>query len=268
MPLPANFFDDLSDRPNMYQRQQQIGAELGRAHWQSALAAYYGRITELDQMTGRLIDKLSTAGELENTIVVFVADHGRYVGSHGFDAHNFGGFEEIYRIPLVMAGPGIAAGEVRDNPISIADLGTTLCEIGSGHNLGHPDSASFLPLLGDENVDQSPDFVCGYAEYHGTRFPLMQRILWKDGWKFVFNGFDFDELYHLDEDPHEMRNRIDEPELRERVDDMMTEIWRRVQATGDRTIWESHYFSMRFASVGPLALRATNSQNLRTPRKF
>ncbi len=79
----------------------------------------------------------------------------------------------------------------------------------------------------------------------------MQRILWRDDWKFVFNGFDFDELYCLDDDPHEMRNRINDADQQPRVESMMAEIWQRVRDTGDRAIHESHYFSMRFATVGP-----------------
>ncbi len=79
----------------------------------------------------------------------------------------------------------------------------------------------------------------------------MQRVLWQGDWKFVFNGFDFDELYNLKDDPAETRNRIEEPEQRSRIELMMAEIWRRVRDTGDRAILESHYFSMRFASVGP-----------------
>ena len=95
------------------------------------------------------------------------------------------------------------------------------------------------------------DFDTGYAEYHGTRFPLMQRIVWQRRWKFIFNGFDYDELYDLENDPYETTNLIDEPDLQPVVRNLMTAIWKRVQQTGDRTIAESHYFSMRFAVVGP-----------------
>ncbi|MFP6673478.1 MAG: sulfatase-like hydrolase/transferase [Pirellulaceae bacterium] len=248
--LPVNYLDDLSDRPNIYQRQQEIGRRISEEHWRSALACYYARITEVDQLTGRLIEEIDRADALQNTLVVFLADHGRYVGSHGFDAHNVGGFEEIYRIPLIVSGPGIARGRDCRAYVSIADLGSTLCEIGTGTPFQHADSTSFRKLLSDPDQD-STDFSIGYSEYHGTRFALTQRILWKDGWKLVFNGFDFDELYHLDDDPFEMRNRIAEDDQQPRIEDMMAEIWRRARDTGDRTILESHYFSMRFACVGP-----------------
>ncbi len=119
-----------------------------------------------------------------------------------------------------------------------------------------PDSQSFGSLLAQPETIP-PDFETGYAEYHGTRFPLMQRILWQGPWKFVFNGFDFDELYNLQHDPHEMHNRVNDPELQPRVESMMTEIWRRVRETGDRAIHESHYFSMRLACIGPESVPAS-----------
>ena len=253
IPLPENFFDDLSDRPNIYQREQQIGRNIPEEHWRNARACYFARITEIDQLVGRVTDRLEAAGQLENTVVIFLADHGRYVGAHGFDAHNFGPFEEIYRVPLIMAGPGIGEGSECDAQVSIADAGTTICSIGQAQPIETPDSRSFAALLSSPNI--VPDaFRTGYAEYHGTRFPLMQRLLWQDEWKFVFNGFDFDELYNLEDDPFEMTNLATRPEQQVRVESMMSEIWRRVRDTNDRAILESHYFSMRLACVGPDAV--------------
>jgi len=204
----------------------------------------------VDQMVGKLMDQLETAGQLDNTVVIFVADHGRYVGAHGFDAHNFGPFEEIYRVPLIMAGSETKPDAECLAQVSIADVGTTICSIGQAESIDTPDSRCFASLLTAPD-DVPGEFQTGYAEYHGTRFPLMQRIVWQDEWKFVFNGFDFDELYNLESDPFEMTSLAARPEQQTRVETMMSEIWRRVRDTNDRAILESHYFSMRFACVGP-----------------
>lgn len=251
IPLPENFFASMDDRPNMYRREQQIGRNISEAHWHSARRCYYGRITELDTQLGRLLSKLRDQDQLDNTIVIVLSDHGRYVGAHGFEAHNFGAFEEIYRIPLIVGGPGFANGSECCAPVGIADLCPTICELAGAESIDVPDSRSFGDLLKSPGKPES-EFESGYAEYHGTRFPLMQRVLWRDGWKFVFNGFDFDELYDLQNDPHEMTNLAQAAEHRSRVESMMSEVWRRVRDTGDRAIHESHYYSMRFACVGPL----------------
>lgn len=250
IPLPENFADDLSDRPNMYQRERLIGQHLSEEHWKNARKCYFGRITEIDSLLTRLLAPIEQAGQLENTIVIFLADHGRYIGGHGYDAHNFGAFEEIYNIPLIIAGPEIAQGEVCTAQVGIGDIGVTLCNLGQAKPIEVADSKSFQSLLCQPS-NVPPEFETGYAEYHGTRFPLMQRILWQGDWKFIFNGFDFDELYNLKDDPYETKNLARDPDQQPRIESMMTEIWKRIRDTGDRTIHETHYFSMRFAAVGP-----------------
>jgi len=260
LPLPDNFFDDMSDRPNLYQREQEIGRDISEDHWRAARVCYFARISELDDQFGRLMERLEMAGALDNTIVVMLSDHGRYVGAHGFEAHNFGPFEEIYRIPLIMAGPDIAAGVTCTAPVSIADLCPTLCELGGGQPIDVADSRSFVSLLSDPTANP-PEFASGFAEYHGTRFSLTQRIVWRDNWKFVFNGFDYDELYDLSADPSEMQNLARDPAQSSRVEAMMSDVWDWIRRTGDRAILETHYYSMRLATVGPNIGLSSNTAN-------
>ena len=248
--LPANLRDDFAGRPNIYRRQQQIFADLTDDEWRQALACYYGRISEIDAQLGRLLAVLEETGASEDTIVIFTADHGKYVGSHGFEAHNVGPFEEIYNIPLVAAGPGIACGERTQGRVGLHDLCPTLIEFANAEPIVVPDSRSCAALLRDPSVCER-EFTSGYAEYHGTRFPMAQRIYWQDVWKFVFNGFDYDELYNLADDPAEMHNLVRDPEQADRIRDMMAQVWTRLRQTGDRALFNSHYYSMRFAAVGP-----------------
>ena len=248
--LPGNLRDPLDDRPGLYRRQREIGESLSDEEWRMARACYYSRITELDEQFGRLLSFLEDSGELENTVVIVTSDHGRYVGAHGFDAHNFGPFEEIYRVPLLMSGPGISAGESSAAPVGLHDLCPTILDLTGAEPIDVPDSRSFAEVLLAGGSGQRRG---AYAEYHGTRFPLAQRIWWEGDFKFVFNGFDFDELYDLSTDPHELKNLASDPDQQERVQQMMKEIWREIRETGDRALEETHYFSMRIATVGPEA---------------
>ncbi|MDF1814985.1 MAG: sulfatase-like hydrolase/transferase [Verrucomicrobiales bacterium] len=248
IPLPDNLRDDYENRPNLYQRQKQIAADVTDEEWRMARACYYGRITELDDQFGRLYDTLRDSGQLDDTLIIVTADHGRYVGAHGFDAHNFGPFEEIYRIPMIVSGPGVSAGRVSESLVGFHDIGPTILEHCGTKGIDVPDSESFAPVLKDPDKE-SRAFL--YAESHGTRFSLTQRILWEGDWKYVFNGFDFDELYHLGDDPLEMANLIDLPEHGDQASAMMAKIWKVIQETGDRTLNETHYFSMRMGRVGP-----------------
>lgn len=250
--LPANRHDDLSDRPGLYQRQQKVHENTTDKQWRQARAVYYALISELDGLFGQLMDQLENSGQLENTYVIITSDHGRYLGAHGFDAHNFGPFEEAYNIPLIIAGPQTPANNVCKSLVGLHDLGPTLLDLAGAEPLGAPDSHSFAPLLANP-ADSEHQFNQGYAEYHGVRFTLQQRILWQGPWKFVFNGFDFDELYNLENDPHEMNNLARMPEHQDRLKQMMTDVWRIIQNTNDRALWETHYSPMRMAVVGPLA---------------
>ena len=248
--LPESLRDTFEDSPAFYCRQREIFQGISDHQWRESRAVYYALITELDAQFGGILDRIEAAGQLEHTVVIVMSDHGRYMGAHGFDAHNYGAFEEAYNIPLIVSGPGMAQGVETDALVSIADIGPTLLELAGAEPIDVPDSRSFAPLLTNPAAGASA-FDTGYAEFYGTRFLMTQRVLWRGPWKFVFNGFDYDELYNLDEDPHELRNLGGNPAYRGVMRDMMSKAWRMMHDTDDRALLETHYSPMRFAAVGP-----------------
>jgi arylsulfatase A-like enzyme len=250
--LPESLRDEMAASPGFYRRQRAVFSHWTDRQWQETRAVYYALITELDAQLGRLLDALDRSGQRENTIVVVTADHGRYMGAHGLDAHNFGAFEEAYNVPLIIAGPGVASGEVTDALVSSMSLGPTLLDLAGADPLDAADSSSFAPLLRDPG-GAAEDFDTCYAEFFGTRFWVTQRVLWQGLWKLVFNGFDYDELYNLDEDPHELHNLGTDPAYEDIRRSMMAEIWRIAHQTRDNVLLETHYAPMRFAAVGPNA---------------
>lgn len=244
--LPDNRKDSLEDKPALYRRARQVYHSLEEEGWKDCQAVYQGLVHELDEQFGRLLEKV----DLDNTVVILLSDHGRYVGGHGMDHHNFGAFEEIYRIPLIVAGPGVAKGKEYWEPVSILDLFPTFLEWAGKSAFGTGDGISLCSLL------KNPDREYGrsaYAENFGTRFTLTQRIYWEDTWKYVFNGFDFDELYDLKNDPGEMTNLARLPEYKERGQEMMKKIWGKVYESDDRALLGTHYQPMRIGVVGPHA---------------
>lgn len=250
--LPANLHDRFSTGPALYRRAQEVWADVSEDSWRMARACYYARITEIDRQFSRLIAQLQQSGQLESTIIIVASDHGKYVGAHGFDAHNFGPFEEIYNIPLIISGPGIPQGATTEARVGLHDLCPTLLDLVDAEPIPSADSRSFASVLADP-TGESDRFTSGYAEYHGTRYPLMQRICWDETWKFVFNGFDYDELYNLHDDPAEMNNLAVQPAYQERIVAMTRMMWRRINETHDNTLLTAHYYSVRFAAVGPEA---------------
>jgi len=250
IPLPPSAHDDLDGRPNIYKKAQQVWANRTDQEKREAAACYYASITEIDKMYGRLIDVVEQAGQLDNTIVIVSSDHGDLLGAHGLYCKNLTAAQEVYHIPLVFCGPGIAKGKVSNALVGLHDVCPTLLELTGADPFASPDSKSFASVLRDPD-GESGAFDQGYAEYFGGRYMLTQRILWNGPWKFALNGFDFDELYHMEEDPFEMKNLAQDPGRQDVVKDMMRQIWERIRDTNDHSLFNSHYPILRLAPYGP-----------------
>jgi arylsulfatase A-like enzyme len=114
--------------------------------------------------------------------------------------------------------------------------------------LPHSHGRSLLPLLqGRENNWRSEAF----AECHGQRFNYTQRVLWRGDDKYIFNGFDEDELYDLAADPHEMHNLAGDRARRSVLESMSARMWEIMRQTSDSTMTQAQYGMFRFAPVGP-----------------
>ena len=145
IPLQPNLRNDLSDQPNLYKRAAQVWRDWTDREHREAAACYYASISEIDQQFGRLLERVERAGQLENTIVVMTSDHGELLGAHGLYCKNIGAFEEIYNIPLVMAGPGVAPAAVSDVRVGLQDVGQTLLELVGAPPLNDIDGSSLRP---------------------------------------------------------------------------------------------------------------------------
>jgi choline-sulfatase len=201
----------------------------------------------VDDQIGRLLAVLAQTGQAENTLVVFTSDHGDYVGAHRLFLKGIPAFEEAYRIPLILSGPGMPAGRVVEQIISSLDLGPTLTQLTAGVEFpGH--GRPLLPLLQTEPGAWTSE---AFAECHGQRFYYTQRILWQDHTKYVFNGFDEDELYDLAADPYELQNLADDPAWQAVLEKMAARMWQIIRQTDDFNMYKAQYGMFRFAPVGP-----------------
>jgi arylsulfatase A-like enzyme len=248
--LPATLRDTLEDRPGIYRKAARVWEDMADRQHREAAACYFASITEIDAQFGRIIARLEEAGQLENTIIVFLSDHGELLGAHGLYCKNFGAFAEIYNIPLIVTGPGLPSHVQTTARVGSHDLCPTLLELVGAEPFDVPDSRSFASVLRDPGGHEH-QFTTGFAEYYGNRVILTQRVVWNGDWKFVFNGFDFDELYDLADDPGETRNLAQDPAYRDRLRAMTAQMWRTVRDTGDHSLLNSQYPILRVAPYGP-----------------
>ena len=244
---PANFDDDLAQRPAIYRRIQSVWDELSWADFAQATACYYANCSMIDEQIGRLLAALERLRMTENTIIVFTSDHGDYMGEHRLLLKGIPAFEGAYRIPLVLAGPGIPQGRQVSEIVSLLDLVPTLVALTAG--TAFPGQGrSLRPLLNDEAAAWPSE---AYAECHGQRFNYTQRVLCQDEHKNVFNGFAEDELYDLGADPHELTNLAGDPQQRDLLESMAARMWAIMRQTEDATMVNAQYGMFRYAPVGP-----------------
>ncbi|MEM7530793.1 MAG: sulfatase-like hydrolase/transferase [Chloroflexota bacterium] len=264
--LQPNVHDTLENAPGLYRNAGVPWRNWSDQEHKEATACYYGMISEIDLLYGRLIDRIDAAGQLDNTIIVFTSDHGEFLGAHGLYCKNVSAYEEAYNVPLIMAGPGIAQGQESDARVGLHDLGQTLLALTGSEPIDTqlkdaPDSREFTSVLQAPNATE--DYQQGFAEYFGGRIILTQRVVWDGDWKYVFNGFDFDELYNLADDPYEMNNlltdnQVADPAHAERLKTMVKLLWKRIGETGDHSLFNSHYPVLRVAPYGPMIVKESS----------
>ena len=216
IPEYPSFGDDLSGRPLRHLLHREISHNTKAwsewETWQKILARCYGQGIQLDAAVGTVLQTLEELGLAENSLVIWCADHGDAVASHGglWDkASTF--IEEVARIPFAIRWPnGIEAGRRVEHLVSNMDTTATMLAA-AGVSIPHEmDSRSLRPLCLEHEDASWPDHLI--CEHHGHGDNLTQRIIIHDRYKYVAALFDMDELYDLESDPYEMVNLINVPE--------------------------------------------------------
>src|SRR6185295_3138014 len=164
----------------------------------------------LDEQIGRIMQALDETGQRENTLVVFTADHGLAIGSHGLvGKQNM--YEHTINVPLIIAGPGIPAGQKRTAQCYLRDLFPTFCELAATPT-PQLDGRSLAPVLRGEQAEIYP-FIVGY-------FQDSQRMIREGDWKLVwYPKIECWQLFDLKRDPNEMRDLIADRSQSPHIDD-------------------------------------------------
>ncbi|MHB1355409.1 MAG: sulfatase-like hydrolase/transferase [Anaerolineae bacterium] len=250
VPLPASFDDDLADKPRIYQRQrQQVWGQMGADEYREAIAHYWGFCTMQDDLLGLALEALEATGQAENTLVLFSSDHGDYAGAHGLFAKGVAAFDECYQVPCVMRWPaGISQpGRTVEAFVNHADMAPTFAAL-AGAAMPETSGRSLLPWLNNEAPQDWPDAV--YSQFNGVELYYTQRFVRTHEWKYVYNGFDWDELYDLHRDPHCLRNLACDPAYADTVREMCRRMWQFAYAERDTA--SNSYITVGLAPYGPM----------------
>lgn len=198
---------------------------------------YHGMLRMIDDQLSRLVDELKKKGVYDNTIILFIADHGDYVGEYGLMKKGVGLDDVLARIPMQWTGPGIkSSANPHEAHVSIIDIFPTICEImGADIPIG-VQGRSLWPLLqGREYPEKEFGSVMvqdGFGGMYYTRNDATDyeeegtvgkkglffdelntwtqsgtmRMLRKGDWKLVYDMDGNGQLYNLKDDPSELDN--------------------------------------------------------------
>ncbi len=205
IPVPKSFYDTFEGKPGMHRRESETWGHVTGQDYREGRAHYYAYCEMVDAQVGRILDELDRLGQADNTIVVFTSDHGDMAGSHRMWIKGWQPYEECNRVPMVIRWPGhIKPGSVCNRLVQTHDLAHTYAEIAGAGKMPFDDGDSLVPLFENPERTDWKDHIL--SAFYGGEFLYTQRMVITGRYKYVFNGFDFDECYDLAEDPDELHN--------------------------------------------------------------
>ena len=245
--LPDNYHDDMMDKPELYRKTRDRFAQLTDQEHREAIRHFLAFCTYEDYLFGRMISALKKAGLYEDSIILYTSDHGDYVGAHGLWTKGLPCFMEAYRIPFLLRIPGGKHNEVSDVPALLADAAPTILEL-AGIQVDRPmTGVSLVPYVLGGQLPARREYR--FTQSNGNELYGIQRSVFNENWKYVFNGFGYDELYDLKNDPGELHNLAFDSRYRDVIRQMVRELWRFARQTQDTYI--NPYIMIAHMPYGP-----------------
>ncbi|MFO7871649.1 MAG: sulfatase-like hydrolase/transferase [Kiritimatiellia bacterium] len=250
IPLPAGFADEMSDKPTIYQRMRETRfGQLSEREVREGVRHFRAYCSYLDELFGRVMGALEKTGAAHDTMVLYTSDHGDYCGEHGLFCKGIPCFRGAYNIPAVVRWPRVLKGCGRrvDEFVSEADFGPTFLEAAGVKAERHFTGRSLLPFLRGESPAGWRDEI--HTQCNGVELYYTQRSVMTKEYKYVFNGFDQDELYDLRRDPDETRNLNDEDSHETVKRELCRRMWKLAREEADTVI--NPYITVGLAPYGP-----------------
>ncbi len=175
--------------------------------WRASYAVYWGFVTMIDDFVGRLLLLLEEKGLREDTIIIFISDHGENLGAHGL-WQKMVAFEESIRVPLIISAPNSPPGR-STTPASLVDVAPTLSAL--CHLRKDPDWPGRNLFHEPDELESSPAQFAMHQPIGDWMKVTDWRMIKKDNIKYVWHRGMEEELFDLDIDPGEIRNVAGDP---------------------------------------------------------
>ena len=197
IPLPPSVPDDRLDMPAEAYHSWAANFDISEEDTREAIRAYYACISFVDEQVGRLLNALEEKGLADDTIVVFVSDHGYQLGAHGLWFKNYL-FHESVVAPLIIKVPHGMPSRKEKRVVELLDVYPTLMSLAGIKPPSHLEGQSLLPLMRGEPMDWK-DFGLIESKRGG-------KAIYTQAWSFMDWGGEDYELYDLQNDPFQFHN--------------------------------------------------------------
>ena len=182
-------------------------------HRRTAIMHYFALCTFADENVGKVVQALEDSGLREETVIMFLSDHGDNMGQRGLWGKSTM-YEEACKIPLILSGPGVPQAKVCETPVSLVDGYPTVLDI-----IGIPFAEEDLELPGKSLLEIAAEPFdpnrTVFSEYHASCAPTGMFMLRRDRFKYIHYTSHGAELFDLVVDPNEKTNLSDKIEYGE-----------------------------------------------------
>lgn len=243
-PLPDNFEnEDWENRPLPIQyiccshRRLMQASHWTESNYRHYLAAYYHYVNRADSCIEPILKALEASDAADNTLIVFMADHGDGMGAHRMVTKQVSFIEETARVPFIFAGPGISGKNRIETKqlVSLDDLFPTLCDYARLTCPNDIYGKSLMPYLSDAETDTPlREYVVSEwtTEWGFTVSP--GRMIRSNRYKYTSYLEDGgEELFDLENDPGEVRSLVNVPEFKAVLEQHRAMLQRHIKETGD-----------------------------------
>lgn len=206
MPIPKTISDKMEGNPyyrtngRLLMPEYADSTKIGHM-----IANYYGFVTEIDDWVGKILNKLDELKLSENTLIIFMSDHGEMLGAHGMREKNIF-LEESVRVPLIISCPGKIASRKIDTPVSLLNIFPTILDYAGIK--AESDAYSLRDMVNGKKAEN--DFAV--SEWNWPNRDVPNLMIRTKEWKLLVsknnNQKNFDALYDLKNDPYELNNLL------------------------------------------------------------
>ena len=187
-----------------------------------ALRNYYGLCSFADHNIGLVLKALEESGQVDNTRIIFTSDHGDNLGARSLWS-KCDMYEEVSRVPLILAGPEVPKGKVCATPTSLIDLYPTVLEAVGIDPTVHEVNPHSKSLWHCAVANDDPARVV-FAEYHAAASPSASYMIRKGRYKYIYYVGYEPELFDLESDPEELENLATNSKYKEVCSELEAEL--------------------------------------------